>query len=202
MAEVGLVARSVVGLLLLAAAVAKARDLASFRRGLSGYGVRGRLAAVTAPVVPTIEAVLGALLVAGLAVPPAAAASAVLFGVFSGVQLRTYLRGSRVPCHCFGEAPLETVSWATVARGMLLVLLSLVVLLAPGDVPSGISSIAALAPVAVAGAVFLRAFTVVPIVAEALRTKATLAPTPTRGGRVSFRAHGLDVSLVPTRGTD
>jgi Methylamine utilisation protein MauE len=202
MADVGVVARSVVGLLLLAAAAAKARDLGSFRQGLSGYGVRGRLAGVTAWVVPTVEAVLGVLLIAGLAVPAAAASSALLFGVFSGVQLRTYLRGSRVPCHCFGEAPFETVSWATVARGVLLVLLSLLVLLAPGHVPSGISSIAALAPIAVAGAVVLRAFTVIPIVAEALRAKAKLAPTPTRGGRVSFRAHGLDVSLVPTRRTD
>jgi hypothetical protein len=198
-AELGLVVGSAVGLLLLAAAAAKARDLPAFREGLSGYGIRGRLAGPVAFLVPAVEAVLGVLLVTGRFVVAAAAASAALFGVFSGVQLRTFRRGSRVPCHCFGETPLETVSWATVARSVLLVLLSVLVLLAPRHGLPDASSVAALAPIALAGAVALRAFTVIPIVVQTFRAKATLAPTPTRGGRVSFRDHGLDVSLVPTR---
>jgi methylamine utilization protein MauE len=103
---------SAVGAVLLLSSLLKWRDGDASRTFLAalGFGGSGALAVVT-----TFEAVIGALLIGGVA-PVEGAAAAVLLGVaFVAVQFRASWLGVAGGCRCFGS--LDRIESPTVSLG-------------------------------------------------------------------------------------
>lgn len=77
---------------------------------------------VTARVLPWLELLVGALLLAGYQLRYVAAAATALLLCFFGLMLRSYFRGSGIDCGCFGVG--EALSPQTLARDGLLLFVS------------------------------------------------------------------------------
>ncbi|MDQ1396825.1 MAG: hypothetical protein QOG64_2084 [Acidimicrobiaceae bacterium] len=113
--------RIVVGGLLLVSGTAKLRQPA-WPATARQFGTP----AVVVPLLPWLELVLGALLVAQIGGRWTALGALALLVVFTaavGVQLA---RGRRVPCGCFGQSSTDPVSIITIARNVALSALTLV----------------------------------------------------------------------------
>ena len=109
MIELSVVARILVGLLLLWAAAAKLRRRDDLPDWLAAYGLPARLARPAAWAVMTAEAVVGLLLLAGLALPASAYAAVGLGAVFVAALAQARLRGvERLRCGCFGASEGRT----------------------------------------------------------------------------------------------
>ena len=109
MIELSTIARIVVGLVLLWAAAAKLRRREDLPDWISAYGVPARHAHDTAWAVMAIEAVVGILLVLGIAMPFTAYAAVALGVVFLAALGQARLRGvERMRCGCFGAAESRT----------------------------------------------------------------------------------------------
>jgi uncharacterized membrane protein YphA (DoxX/SURF4 family) len=107
--ELSVVARILVGLLLLWAAAAKLRRRDDLPDWLAAYGLPARLARPAAWTVMTAEAVVGLLLLAGFALPASAYAAVVLGAVFVAALAQARLRGvERLRCGCFGASEGRT----------------------------------------------------------------------------------------------
>jgi len=107
--ELSVVARILVGLLLLWAAAAKLRRRDDLPDWLAAYGLPARLARPAAWAVMTAEAVVGLLLLAGFALPASAYAAVVLGAVFVAALAQARLRGvERLRCGCFGASEGRT----------------------------------------------------------------------------------------------
>lgn len=92
-----------VGTVLLIAAVAKLTDRGAFAGFLAHAGVPAGAVRPLATAVPATEALIGALLLAGVALPAVSVVAAVLAAGFLAVQLREVAhRGLRGGCRCFG----------------------------------------------------------------------------------------------------
>jgi methylamine utilization protein MauE len=102
-------ARIVIGFVLLVAGAAKLRD---------------RPADVPV-VLPWVELVLGALLVVQVGGRWTATAALLLLTVFLVVVWRRVRRGDDTPCACFGQVSRAPVSYRTVARNAVLVVVAL-----------------------------------------------------------------------------
>jgi hypothetical protein len=117
----GVAARAIVGLVLLAAGALKASDK-GWRAAAAGFGLPGPAAVV----LPWVEVVIGALLVAQAgrrATAGLALALLVGFTVVIAVRLR---RGDAPPCACFGALSRSSVTNRTVGRNLVLVALAVV----------------------------------------------------------------------------
>lgn len=109
MIELSVVARILVGLLLLWAAAAKLRRRDDLPDWLGAYGLPARLAQPAAWAVMAAEAVVGVLLLAGLALPASAYAAVGLGAVFVAALAQARLRGvERLRCGCFGASEGRT----------------------------------------------------------------------------------------------
>ncbi|HWM14087.1 MAG TPA: thioredoxin family protein [Gaiellaceae bacterium] len=109
MIELSVVARILVGLLLLWAAAAKLRRRDDLPDWLAAYGLPARLARPAAWGVMAAEAVVGVLLLAGLALPASAYAAVGLGVVFVAALAQARLRGvERLRCGCFGASEGRT----------------------------------------------------------------------------------------------
>lgn len=90
-----------------------------FATAIEGYRVVSGWAAVAvARVLPWVELLLGAALIAGVRLKWTAAAAALLMSGFIGLMLYAYLRGMDIACGCFGST--EQLGSATLARDGLL----------------------------------------------------------------------------------
>jgi uncharacterized membrane protein YphA (DoxX/SURF4 family) len=129
-----LFARLTLGGIFLAGAVGKLIDpagsVAAFRERT---WLPPALRTLASRWLPWAEAVVGGLLLLGLALPWAAFAAAALLVVFTVVVLGDLRGGRPMPCHCFGRFSQENAGPATVARNV--VLLALAVLLATQPAP-------------------------------------------------------------------
>ncbi len=108
--------RVVLGLVMLAAGVGKLSNRAwpSQARAL---GAPVRLIPLVAPV----ELALGAALVAGITPRVAAAATAAVLAVFTGLLVVRLQQGVRPPCACFGgRRPRPIDHWSVVRNGALI----------------------------------------------------------------------------------
>ena len=113
------------------AAVSKIVGVRAWRRTLSGFQLPSTVIRAAVRAVPLAEAVVPALVVAGL--PRAAAAwSAALLMVFSGAMVRTRRLGTRIPCGCFGSGGTVRIGTA-LARNAALAMLAIVVLVRGTD---------------------------------------------------------------------
>ena len=117
----GVVARVLVGLVLLAAGALKARDR-SWLDAARGFGLP-RPAAIA---LPWLEVVTGALLVAQFGGRATALAALVLLVAFTVVVAQRVARHDETPCACFGALSTAPISSRTVARNLVLVALAAV----------------------------------------------------------------------------
>lgn len=98
-----------VGVLLLWAAAAKLRRRDDLPDWLAAYGLHARLARPAAWAVMVAEAVIGVMLLAGLALPASAYAAVALGAVFVIALAQARLRGvARLRCGCFGASEGRT----------------------------------------------------------------------------------------------
>lgn len=130
----GLAARLTAGAIWLVAGVAKARDFEAFRAQVAGYDVLPHaLVAWVGYGLPLLEIALGAYLVLGFMVRPAAWLSLALLAVFIAAQAQAWARGLVIDCGCFGAIDRRQVGAGTLARDLALALPTLVVLLVGGE---------------------------------------------------------------------
>lgn len=117
----GVVARALVGIVLLLAGALKARDRtwpeAAGRFGLPRPG---------AIALPWLEVVVGALLVAQYGGRWTALGALVLLVAFTAAVGARVARGDEVPCACFGALTAAPVSRRTLARNLVLTALAAV----------------------------------------------------------------------------
>jgi uncharacterized membrane protein YphA (DoxX/SURF4 family) len=107
--ELSVVARILVGLLLVWAAAAKLRRRDDLPDWLAAYGFPARLVRPAAWAVTVAEAVVGVMLLAGLALPASAYAAVALGAVFVVALAQARLRGvARLRCGCFGASEGRT----------------------------------------------------------------------------------------------
>lgn len=90
----------------------------------SGLGVPGPVATV----VPFVELLVGALLVAQLARRPVAVAAGVLLVVFTALLVVRLTEGVRPPCACFGVLSTKPIGWTNVARNAGFIALAVVIM--------------------------------------------------------------------------
>ncbi len=139
--------------LFAAAALHKLRDWRGFRLALAGYRlVPGPLESVAAGLLVVVElAVSGALL---LAVPPAALAAAGMLTLYALAMAVNLLRGRRLAdCGC-GGVP-QPMSWALVARNLVLAVAALTLLLPVAARPLGwLDGFTAVAAIAAAASLY------------------------------------------------
>ena len=117
-------ARWFVGAVLLFAGIAKFRSLPTFTATVRAFGIiPGALSRPVSVAIPTIEVVLAALLLFGVALRASGAASAALLIAFGLAITWNLIRGRRVACGCFGSAS-ERISELSVFRTSVLLILS------------------------------------------------------------------------------
>ena len=117
--------RLVLGLVLLVAGAAKVIDPQASVAAVRAYELLpGGLVTVVGWGLPFLELVLGVLLLAGIAVRPAALATAVLLAVFVAAVASAAARGLSIDCGCFGGggpvAPGQTAYGREIARDLAL----------------------------------------------------------------------------------
>lgn len=118
MIELSTLARIVAGLLLLWAAAAKLRRRQDLPDWLAAYGLPARYAREAAWAVTAAEALVGVLLVFGVAMPLAAYAAVALGVVFLAALGQARLRGvERLRCGCFGASEGRTTHLLVRAGG-------------------------------------------------------------------------------------
>jgi len=109
------VARLFVGALLLYAAWTKVPDMAAFAQDVANYRLLPPAAVpVAAAAVVGVELVVGAALILGFWVRPAATVAAALLALFTAGIAQALLRGIDLNCGCFGTA--DRATWLSVLR--------------------------------------------------------------------------------------
>jgi hypothetical protein len=108
-----------VGAVLLWAAFAKLGSLSTWREQAVALGAP----AWATRLVPFAEALLGGLLVAGLAGAAARLAAIALLGAFTALLAARLAAGQRPPCACFGTRARPISWWSTARNGALVALL-------------------------------------------------------------------------------
>ena len=93
-----------------------------------GLGVPRSLATV----VPFVELVVGALLVAQIARRPVALVAAALLVGFTTLLVVRLVQGQRPPCACFGAWTTKPIGWRNVVRNAVLLALAAVVVVWSG----------------------------------------------------------------------
>ncbi|HXF72553.1 MAG TPA: DoxX family protein [Actinomycetota bacterium] len=113
--------------------VAKALDRQGAVLAVDAYELLpARAVEVVAAILPWAEIGIGALLLVGLAVRPAAAGAAGLLAAFLGAMAQAKARGLRIDCGCFGGGgPGEGVRWTDLGRDALLLGSAVVLALRP-----------------------------------------------------------------------
>ena len=137
--EVVIAIRTLVALVFLTASLGKMRHWVIFQGVIANYRLLpDALVAPIADLLPPVEALVGILLLGGLATPWPEAGAAVLLLIFTAAMGINLLRGRRdIDCGCFQTALKQTLSWTLVVRNAVLVLLLGVAVVpgAPGTLP-------------------------------------------------------------------
>ena len=118
--SVSLVASILVGAAFLLAGGAKIAAGPLWRLQASALGAP----AVTIPVVPWCEIVVGALLCAQLARPIPALVAIAMLVVFSALLALRLAHGQHPPCACFGSWSAKPLSWRHLVRNAALIVLA------------------------------------------------------------------------------
>lgn len=132
----GLVARLVLGSVLLAAGLPKATDLTGSVQNLLAYELFDyEVARLIGTTLPVIEIALGVLLIVGLLTRGAAATGAALMVVFIGGIISAWARGLAIDCGCFGTGgpvdPGQTTYLLDTGRDLALLALAIWLVVRP-----------------------------------------------------------------------
>ncbi len=106
------VASGLLGAVFLVSGVMKVAAPTQWRAQSADLGVPRLVALVT----PSIELVVGALLVAQIARRPVAMVTGALLVAFSTLLVVRLLQGRRPPCACFGTWTTKPIGWGHVLR--------------------------------------------------------------------------------------
>ena len=126
------IARSILALVFVIAAVAKLLDPDGTRRMVIDFGLPSRLASVLALAIAGAELLVATLLFVPALAYVGSAGALLLILVFTAAIAANLVRGHAPSCRCFGQLQANPASWSTVARNGLLAALALFALLA-GD---------------------------------------------------------------------
>ncbi len=192
--------RVFLGATALWAGLEKLRNPESFAQSVNAYAVvPTRLGMPVAVAVTGAELAFGSLLLLGLGTATAALGLTATFGVFTVAIAINLLRGNDVACHCFGANSNEKISWAALARALLLSVagaaLTLLSLEPQGDLPT-----ASLMPlITIAGSLTLvtRLMGLLPQTWSYLTYPVRVPPSHRR--RVSLRSAPMDGSFKVLR---
>lgn len=149
------IAAALTAVLFAHAALAKFADLALLQQHLFTYGVPYRALGVAASLLPTIELAAAALTLTPLR-PLGAAFAAALLLCYAAAMAWHCTRGHRLDCGCGGDA--LQVSWALVARNLLLAALAAVATLPPAPRAMPLADFAVVAAAVMLGVVLYAAF--------------------------------------------
>ncbi len=114
---IGAIAAVVLAAVFLLAAVTKLARPTEWRAQASDLGVP----AVLVPVVPFVEAALGALLLVQWHRHVVAWCAAVVLAAFTGLLVVRLAQGRRPPCACFGSLSAKPIGPGSVARNVLFI---------------------------------------------------------------------------------
>lgn len=120
MSGVVLIVRLVLVVVFVVSAGAKLRSLKGSRQAAVDLGVPKALAPGVGVGLPLVELAIAAALVPTATARWGAAAAVVLLLLFAVVVALNMAAGRRPSCHCFGELSRGEISWATVARNVVL----------------------------------------------------------------------------------
>ncbi len=152
-ATFALVARVDLAAAFALSAGAKLADLQGTTAGLAAFGAP--VPALSARVLPALEAALAVGLLAFPDAPAPGVAALATVAVFTAMVGRHLAQGRAVPCPCFGAREGRPVSVATLARNLGLVVLAALATLPSAGASAG-PAVAALALLVPATAIALR----------------------------------------------
>ena len=128
LAVIELVARLVIGVVLVRAGVEKLRAFGWWRDVVANLDfVPESLNGIASAALPGTEIVLGGLLVVGMWRRPTAWITAALFTLFAVVMISVIARGVDVECGCFGPGADYRVSWWHAAINVVTAVVAFVV---------------------------------------------------------------------------
>lgn len=126
---VALIARLVLAVTFAISAVAKIRDADGARQAVGDFGVPAGVAPLVAMSLAPLEVASAVLLLTtDVGVTAGGLLALALLAVFTVGIVANLLRGKRVDCHCFGAMSTKPLSWWSVVRNGVMLVLALVVL--------------------------------------------------------------------------
>lgn len=121
-----IVAASVLlGAVFVVSAVTKLAAPQQWRMQSAEIGVHG----LVASIVPFLELLVGALLIAQIARRPVALVAGVVLLAFTSLLVLRLSQGRRPPCACFGALTSKPIGWGTVVRNAVFLGLASVIAL-------------------------------------------------------------------------
>ncbi len=127
-----MVARAIVGVVFLAAALPKIADPHAFAVAIDNYHlVPEAVARAAGAALPLLELVAALALLSGVHARGAALVSGGMLLVFAGALTHALRLDINVDCGCFGAAARSEVGWGSVARNVALTALCALVVRAP-----------------------------------------------------------------------
>jgi|GEM_PF-983826 len=141
--QIAFIIRIVVGLILLAASIAKLSDYRKFIDVVRNYRLLPEcLTRLVALLLPVLEFTIGTALLFGLIMPYPAFAATVFFLLFASAVAINILRGRRdIECGCFRPQQEHHLTWGIVVRNIILASISAVVGMDQHDFISRLSTI-------------------------------------------------------------
>jgi len=112
--------QTAIGLIFVSAAVAKAIYRVSLAPFLVATGMPPTAAAAASRIVPSLEGLLGLMLLAGVLTLPASVVATILSLGFCLVLMRAYGKGVGEGCRCFGPLDSSQLSLVPIARSLFL----------------------------------------------------------------------------------
>jgi uncharacterized membrane protein YphA (DoxX/SURF4 family) len=182
------------------AGLEKARNPKLFTHSVNAYAVVPiRWGGPVALGVTAAELAFGGLLLFDRATTAAALGLLVTFAVFTGAIAINLVRGNNVACHCFGANSNEKISWAALARALLLLVATTAVALLSRQPQVALPTPALLPLITIAGSLTLvtRLMGLLPQTWSYLMSPVRVPPSHRR--RVSLRSAPMDGSFKVVR---
>jgi uncharacterized membrane protein YphA (DoxX/SURF4 family) len=129
-----LIARVMVGLIFLAAALDKITDPATFAASIDNYRILPHsISLVLATVLPWLELLCAFALLFGIGVHGSALLTGALLTLFTAAVISALLRGLDISCGCFTQDPsVQKIGWAKVGENLGMIASSVYLLFSDG----------------------------------------------------------------------